>query len=69
MLNVFGWLRSQARAAVLGGVSDALGELATDDKPADLEQLRKLLADAGGGAKALPAAAEEGESAKGRRSR
>ena len=56
MLNVFGWLRSQARTAVLGGVSDALGEIATADAPADLDALRKMRAASGHGLKALPAA-------------
>lgn len=67
MFNVFGFLRSQARAAVLGGISDALAEVATDDAPADLEELRKLLADAGSGAKALAAAETESEPVKGKK--
>jgi len=47
MFNVFGFLRSQAGAAVLGGISDALAEVSTDDAPADLDALRKRLAAAG----------------------
>jgi hypothetical protein len=53
MFNVFGYLRSQAKAAVLGGISDALAEVATDEQPADLDGLRKMLAER---AKALPPA-------------
>lgn len=75
--NVFGWLRSQARTAVLGGISDALAEVATDAHPADLDQLRKLLATATANeneneSKALPPAPEpepEPEPAKGRKGR
>jgi hypothetical protein len=53
-LNIFGWLRSQAKAAVLGGISDALAEVQADDKPADLDALRARLAAAAGDVKALP---------------
>lgn len=64
MFNVFGFLRRQARDAVLGGVSDALAEVATDEKPADLDGLRKMLADAGSGTRALPAAKADGDEAE-----
>ncbi len=53
MFNVFGYLRKAARDAVLGGVADALTDLAPADPPADLDRLRALLA---GEAKALAAA-------------
>ncbi len=46
-------MRAQSKAAVLGGVADALADLAPNDQPADLDRLRALLA---GEAKALAAA-------------
>lgn len=72
MLNVFGWLRSQARQAVLGGISDALAEVATEEQPANLDQLRVMLAAAGSGAKALSAPTGDevpAESTKGKRTK
>jgi len=44
VLNIFGYLRNQARQAVLGGIAGARAEVATDDKPADRDALRKMLA-------------------------
>ncbi|VTT97605.1 unnamed protein product [Gemmataceae bacterium] len=44
MFDVFGWLRKKARDAVLGGIADAVQEVAPGDAPADLDGLRALLA-------------------------
>lgn len=61
MFDLFGWLRRKAREAVLGGIADAVQEVAAGE-PADLEKLRALLASE---VKALPAAADDaGEPAK-----
>lgn len=44
MIDIFGWLRKKARDAVLGGIADAVQEVAPGDAPADLDGLRALLA-------------------------
>ena len=44
MIDVFGWLRKKARDAVLGGIADAVQEVAPGDAPPDLDGLRALLA-------------------------
>ncbi len=44
-IDVFGWLRRKAHDAVLGGISDAVQEIAPGESaPADLEGLRRVLA-------------------------
>ena len=57
MFDVFGWLRRKAKDAVLGGVADAVEQVAAGDGPPDLEKLRAILATAE--VKALPPAEEE----------
>lgn len=61
MLNVFGWLRAKARESVLSGIGDALADVATDDKPADLEALRKMLAESSTRQLAAPVADDADE--------
>jgi hypothetical protein len=60
VFDLFGWLRRKAREAVLGGIADAVQEVAVGEAAggADLEKLRAILAATGGGVaevKALPA--------------
>jgi len=44
-IDVFGWLRRKAHEAVIGGISDAVQEIAPGESaPADLDGLRRLLA-------------------------
>ncbi len=69
MFNVFGYLRNQARQAVLGGIGDALADVATDDKPADLEALRKMLADSSTRQLAAPVADDDETAAPARKQR
>ncbi|WP_439625958.1 hypothetical protein [Gemmata sp.] len=58
MFDVFGWLRRKAHDAVIGGIADAVQEVAPGDAaPADLDGLRALLARAD--VRALAAAASE----------
>lgn len=57
MIDVFGWLRRKAKDAVLGGIADAVDQVAAGDGPADLDRLRVLLA--APEPKALPAAESE----------
>lgn len=45
MLDIFGWLRRKAREAVLGGISEAVEQVAAGDVPPDLDKLRDLLAE------------------------
>lgn len=66
MLNPFVWLRRQAAEAVVLGTADGLRAVAPEgqEPPADLAELRQMLA-AAVGPKALPPAPEaEGEPAK-----
>lgn len=55
MIDIFGWLRRKAHDAVLGGIADAVQEIAPGDAPPDLAGLRALLA--GADLKALTAGA------------
>lgn len=64
MLDIFGWLRRKAHDAVLGGIADAVHEVAAGE-PADLERLRSLLA-APEAKAALPAAEPEEPAKRGR---
>lgn len=67
MFNVFGWLRSAAKNAVLGGIADAVQEIDQGGAAPDLDRLRAVLASAE--TKQLPApavAGEEPEPAKGK---
>ncbi|MFO0821654.1 MAG: hypothetical protein U0792_00680 [Gemmataceae bacterium] len=58
MFDVFGWLRRKAHDAVLGGIADAVAEIAPGETaPADLDGLRRMLATAD--VKALAAATSE----------
>jgi hypothetical protein len=44
MLNLFGWFRSQVKAACLAGVADAVAELGGDTDSADaVRQLQRRL--------------------------
>jgi hypothetical protein len=44
VFDIFGWLRKKAHDAVIGGIADAVQEVAPGDAPADLDGLRALLA-------------------------
>lgn len=45
MFDVFGWIRRKAHDAVIGGISDAVQEIAPGESaPTDLAGLRALLA-------------------------
>ncbi len=63
MFDVFGWLRRKSREAVLGGIGDAVEQVAAGDSP-DLEKLRALLAPP---LVALPPVASDDEPTKARR--
>ncbi len=59
-IDIFGWLRRKAHDAVIGGIADAVQEVAPGESaPADLEGLRRLLATAAVKALAAPEATEE----------
>jgi len=46
-IDIFGWLRRKAHDAVLGGISDAMLEVAPGETaPPDLDGLRRMLATA-----------------------
>jgi hypothetical protein len=67
MLNPFIWLRRKAAEAVTLGVADGLRAVSPDEEPpADLTDLRALLAQATE-PKALPAAGETDTTNKGRK--
>lgn len=68
MLDLFGWLRRRVKDSVLGGIADAVQEVAPGEQaPADLEGLRRLVAATD--VKALAAAAEEEEDEPKRKAR
>jgi len=54
-IDVFGWLRRKAHDAVIGGIADAMQEIAPGESaPADLDGLRRMLATADVKALAAP---------------
>lgn len=68
MFDIFGWIRRKTREAVLGGIADAVQEVAPGEQaPADLEGLRRLVAAVD--VKALPTIAEEEEDEPKRKAR
>jgi hypothetical protein len=68
MLNPFGWIRKLAGEAVVAGVGDGLRAVAPEDEqPADLAELRAMLAAAVAPTKALPAAPDDEPARKGKR--
>jgi len=67
-ISPFQWLRRKAAESVALGVSDALRAVAPDDDPpADLAELRAMLAAAVAPTKALPAAPDDEPAKKGRK--
>lgn len=62
MFDIFGYLRRRAHDAVIGGVADAMQEIAPGEQaPTDLDGLRRMLATAD--VKALAASAPTSEPA------
>jgi hypothetical protein len=58
MFGIFGWIRAQAKQAILAGVADAADEMEAELPGFDAEAWRKKFA---APPKALPAAEDEGD--------
>jgi hypothetical protein len=69
VLNPFGWIRKMAAEAVVLGTGDGLRAITPEgeEPPADLADLRAMLAAAVAPTKALPAAPDDEPAKKGKR--
>lgn len=66
-MDIFGWIRRKAHDAVMGGISDAMLEIAPGESPpANLDGLRAMLAATDVKAIAAPTEEEPAKKARGK---